>query len=363
MALRSTRFAGDSVLEGCLNGTAKLKAGARGPAVAKIQQALLELGEKLPRSGADGVFGAELTAAVASFQRKNQLTPDGIVGRGTMTKLDDAFAPQGAFSVTPPGTHWGVDTAAPANLAVKSRGGQIVTLFDLVLGEFGMPEFWGRYLFGSKGKGVTALTREEAKFIFDTSSGLCRILPIANIAESRFAQGIAVGRDDARAANTRCSAIGVKPGVMVYADIEPQFKCSSGWLQGWWEGMLAERRGRGGLYADPSQFPFSTPHRAALKATLDVFSKALNPDPPFFLPDPPQAARLLWSQRPVKFFKTTLNPSNFKPQAYSPIEPGYQRGMTAIWQYGGDCKVFPGSRTVIDMNLANDQGFAGMWAA
>ena len=212
MPLRSTRFAGDKILEGCLNGTVQLTPGTKGPAVAKIQQALLDLGEKLPRFGADGSFGSEMTAAVISFQRKRKVSPvDGIVGRRTMGELDDAFAGEtGGFSVTPAGTHWGVDTAAPANAAVKNRNGQLTTLFDLVLGELGMPEFWGRYLFGSKNLGVTALSKAEADFIFDTSSGLCRILPIDNIAASRFSQGIQIGRQDAQAANAKCATIGVK---------------------------------------------------------------------------------------------------------------------------------------------------------
>ena len=365
MALRSTRFAGDPILEGCLNGTARLTPGTKGPAVVKIQQALLDLGEKLPRFGADGSFGSEMTAAVISFQKKKKLSPaDGIVGSRTMGELDEAFAAdKGGFSVTPAGTHWGVDTAAPANAVVRNRSGQLTTLFDLVLGELGMPEFWGRYLFGSKNLGVTALSKAEADFIFDTSSGLCRILPIDNIAAARFSQGIQVGRQDAQAAVSRCGIIGVKSGVMVYADIEPQFKCSAGWFQGWWEVMQTTGRGGGGLYVDPSQFPFSTPHRAALKATLNPVFKAINPNPEFFLPDPPGAARLLWSQRPVRFFKTPINKANFKPAEYAPLQPTYQKGMTAIWQYAGNCPVIAGSPTVIDMNLANDQGFARMWIA
>lgn len=227
-----------------------------------------------------------------------------------------------------------------------------------------MPEFWGRYLFGSKvkGLGVTALSDKEAKFIFDTSSGLCRILPIANIAAGRFKQGIEVGRQDAQAAIRRCAAIGVKSGVVVYADIEPQFQCSSGWFQGWWEVMQAAGRGRGGLYVDPSQNPFSIPHRAALRATANIIGKPPNPNTEFFPPDPPGAARLLWSQRKVLFFKTPIRKSNFKPSEFAPLEPTYQKSMTAIWQYGGNCPVIAGNPSIIDMNLANDQAFASMWA-
>ena len=364
MPLRSARFAGDPTLEAVLNHSTKLQKGSTGTAVVKVQQALLDLGFQMPRFGADGSYGDETVAAVKSFQSSKGLRPiDGIIGADTMRALDAAFPAAlggGPANVLPPGIHWGVDTAAPANAAVLHDGVPI-TLFDLINLRLGMPEFWGRYLFGSAGLGVTALNKTEAQFIFDSSNGACRILLIDNIAASRFNQGFEIGKQDAQVALGRCAALSVPKGVMVYADIEPQFQCSSGWIRGWWEVMLAAGRGRGGLYCDPTQIPFNRPHRAALKATLDILSAALNPDQPFFPPDPPFAARLIWTQRPIRFFKKPVDPSNFKPDAYTPTEPTYQLGMTAIWQYAGNCPVVPGSHQVIDMNLANELGLASMW--
>src|SRR5215217_4488632 len=54
---------------------AALKKGARGPAVAKVQRWL--------NQPADGVFGRGTRAAVKRFQRRQGLTPDGVVGPAT----------------------------------------------------------------------------------------------------------------------------------------------------------------------------------------------------------------------------------------------------------------------------------------
>ena len=365
MALQSNRFAGDRTLQACAAGAARLAAGSSGDAVRKIQQALIDVGFALPQSGVDGRFGAETTSAVKKLQGAQRLSSvDGIVGPATLLALDALLllALPKAARIAPAGTHWGVDSAAPANFAIHNRSGALTTLFDLVTEELGMPEFWGRYLFKSDGLGVTAVSKAEAQFIRDRSGGKCRILLIANIAEARFSQGRLIGQSDALGAIGRCGALGVPVGAFVFADIEPQFRCSAGWFQGWWERMLLAGRGRGGLYVEPGQLTFSQPHRAALKATLDIFSAALDPDPQIFTPDPPAFARLLWSQRPLRFFKSPIDPNNFIPDAYAPREPTYQKGMTAIWQYAGNCPVIASNRaSIIDMNLATDLGLASMW--
>jgi hypothetical protein len=56
-----------------------LRAGARGPEVLKLQQAL--------GVAADGVFGSRTTAAVREFQRKQGMRVDGIVGPVTWTAI------------------------------------------------------------------------------------------------------------------------------------------------------------------------------------------------------------------------------------------------------------------------------------
>jgi len=92
--LTSPRFAGDRLLEACYDDETLLKIGASGPAVAKVQQALVDAGFPLPKFGVDGKFGSETKAAVKAFQEASGLTGDdvnGIVGPITMGLLDKRF--------------------------------------------------------------------------------------------------------------------------------------------------------------------------------------------------------------------------------------------------------------------------------
>ena len=69
-----------------------LRLGAKGEAVREMQKLLLSDGERLPRYGADGSFGAETLAAVRGFQRKNGLIVDCVCGKNTWAKLDTLAA-------------------------------------------------------------------------------------------------------------------------------------------------------------------------------------------------------------------------------------------------------------------------------
>jgi hypothetical protein len=366
MPLTSPRFAGDQVLEQCLKGTNRLTKGSQGPSVQRVQQALLDANLQLQRFAVDGKFGPLTADAVIKFQKSKRLRLiDGIVGRETMGALDAAFPGGGKSTPLPPGIHWGVDTAAPADFPITANGTQ-TTLFDLVTQKLGMPEFWGRYLHKGVSTNTAALTTKEVQFIKDRSDGKCRILLIANIAGPRFSaiNAKATGAEDAKVALNKCGsgALNVPAGVFIYADIEPNFVCKAGWFEGWWEVMEKAGRGRGGVYASPRELGFSRPYKTALKNTLEPFSKSLNPDPQHFFIDDPRRARLIWSQRPVPFFKRDIDPENFKPNAYTPTEPDFIQGMTVLWQYGGDCRLIPGnSNSRIDMDFANDQGLRSMW--
>ena len=89
MPLTNPRFAGDPVLEACLAGEHRMLAPERGPAVAKIQQALIDLGFALPLHGADGTFSDETGSAVTAYKTDRQIFPnDPVVGRLTMSSLD-----------------------------------------------------------------------------------------------------------------------------------------------------------------------------------------------------------------------------------------------------------------------------------
>src|SRR3954453_20084057 len=97
--LKSARFAGDGDLTKVLNGGLRLGALgtapfpapvlSSGPAVAKVQQALIDIGFPMPTSGADGSYGEETGTAVVAFKKDWHLVPgDPVVGPKTMTALD-----------------------------------------------------------------------------------------------------------------------------------------------------------------------------------------------------------------------------------------------------------------------------------
>lgn len=69
-----------------------MKQGERGPAVAILQQALVDQGIPMPGSTKagvmDGIFGRETKDAVSFFQGRNNLGTDGIAGRDTFACLD-----------------------------------------------------------------------------------------------------------------------------------------------------------------------------------------------------------------------------------------------------------------------------------
>jgi peptidoglycan hydrolase-like protein with peptidoglycan-binding domain len=89
--LKSSRFAGDEVLEACYDNERILRRGDSGPAVEKIQRAVIFLGFPVPRVGANGIFGDETELAVRSYQEARGLKVDGIVGPDTIGSLDSEF--------------------------------------------------------------------------------------------------------------------------------------------------------------------------------------------------------------------------------------------------------------------------------
>lgn len=89
--LKSSRFAGDEVLESCYDNERVLRKGDSGPAVEKVQRALIFLGFPVPRVGANGVYGDETELAVRSYQEARGLNLDGAVGSETIGSLDEEF--------------------------------------------------------------------------------------------------------------------------------------------------------------------------------------------------------------------------------------------------------------------------------
>jgi len=89
--LVSPRFSLLLDLEAAYDGEAVVELGATGRGVQALQQALYDFGFPLPRSGADGNFGAETKTAVIAFQAAHPpLVQDGRVGSKTMAAFDAA---------------------------------------------------------------------------------------------------------------------------------------------------------------------------------------------------------------------------------------------------------------------------------
>ena len=72
---------------------AYLSRGMRGPNVAKLQEQLNTVHKPYPLLVVDGIFGRLTDAAVRGFQRRRNLTPDGIVGPKTQAALDSPAPP------------------------------------------------------------------------------------------------------------------------------------------------------------------------------------------------------------------------------------------------------------------------------
>lgn len=102
--LTSPRFAGEPILEACYDDQARLTKGATGPAVVKIQQALVDLGYNLGPPGVDGIYGTYTWNAVKQFKKNESLGWEhmGDVGPGTMRRLNDLFPAETIPPVKPP---------------------------------------------------------------------------------------------------------------------------------------------------------------------------------------------------------------------------------------------------------------------
>jgi peptidoglycan hydrolase-like protein with peptidoglycan-binding domain len=86
--LHNPRFSGEPKLEAAFDNEIVIAVGSCGDHVRRIQEALLDLGFKLPKYGADEEFGSETQRAVADFQSQHDAVPDGAVGLITMGLLD-----------------------------------------------------------------------------------------------------------------------------------------------------------------------------------------------------------------------------------------------------------------------------------
>jgi peptidoglycan hydrolase-like protein with peptidoglycan-binding domain len=97
MPVTIPRLAAEPEIQAAAENRPALKVGAGGNGVTILQQALIDLGYDMPISthggGAlpDGIFGSETSQVVKRFQRDNALAADGVAGRLTFQKLEQAL--------------------------------------------------------------------------------------------------------------------------------------------------------------------------------------------------------------------------------------------------------------------------------
>lgn len=91
--LKTRRLSRYEKLQKASDNQIMLMRGASGDHVAALQDLLVDLGYPMPNStipgGFDGIFGSETDMQIKKFQKKAGLKADGIVGRMTLTALEN----------------------------------------------------------------------------------------------------------------------------------------------------------------------------------------------------------------------------------------------------------------------------------
>jgi hypothetical protein len=229
--------------------------------------------------------------------------------------------------------HWGVDSFNSAFAKPGGTGGK--TLWDFVTTTYGRPPtFWGRYLNGA----ATHLTIAEVNFLLHND---CRIVPVvipnSDNMQAKGRQGYANGRRSGNTTLELADNLHMPAEVFLYIDIEDWMKPSTEWMDGWTDVMEESKYGGGGgFYCLPDNFNFASAYRGLLGK----------------YPDWPQSQRSLWSASP---HLNGLCGSKTDP-AFTPNSPTVDPGVVAIWQYAIGCH-----GNLVDLNLANDDGFNVMW--
>ncbi len=94
MALTSPRFSKNKRLQSAAENKPPMRSGEAGEAVRILQQALIDLGYRMPistkRSGSpDGIYGKETAGVAKLVQGQYGLSVDGVAGKNTLHKLDE----------------------------------------------------------------------------------------------------------------------------------------------------------------------------------------------------------------------------------------------------------------------------------
>jgi peptidoglycan hydrolase-like protein with peptidoglycan-binding domain len=175
MALTSPRFTGDTRLANVAQNSPPMNWGEVGEPVRLVQQALMDLGFSMPVTtqkfgSPDGIFGDETKAIVRAFQSRNGLVADGVVGAGTLGKLDQLAPRDFDFLPDLP------DTAFKLfRFTIAFRSGAMPQVPEdtalanarLVYGQYGFVV--------DEGPGMSILITDEDQAALDASPTECRL--------------------------------------------------------------------------------------------------------------------------------------------------------------------------------------------
>ncbi|ARK32071.1 glycoside hydrolase domain-containing protein [Halalkalibacter krulwichiae] len=208
--------------------------------------------------------------------------------------------------------NWGVDSAA----AVTED------LYECVVGNFGQPDFWGRYL--STIPNVSeGLTLEEVQLIHDRGM---KIMTIYN--NFSAAVGERAGAVAARNAIFKARQLGIEEGSFLFANVERFFDTDAAWLTAWVE-TLYNSPYRPGIYADPDEGPFNAAFCEAAAANPIVRQQSV-----------------IWSAEPEPGTTTKQN----APRQFTPNRPDCDANVWA-WQYGRDADECPIDTVLMENRL------------
>lgn len=87
----AARLKGDNSLKSIFDGTKKIKKGDRGLNITKLQQALIDMGYKLPKFGVDGKFEDETLTALKKYQGDVGVPASGELDQATIQAMDARF--------------------------------------------------------------------------------------------------------------------------------------------------------------------------------------------------------------------------------------------------------------------------------
>lgn len=253
---------------------------------------------------------------------------------------------------------WGVNSW---NRADTTFGG--TSLFDIVKAHARdtVPGFWGRYIGEGPQTSAPILTRDERDFIFETSGHMCRILLIYNgVGGTRIAGTARQGRTAAWDAADRAKDLGAPPSVRIFLNVEPTFRPSSAFFEGWLEAMhRLPFAGMGGVYMNPDFHYLVRPWFDALRALSPVGRRA---------------SREHWSTRPGRgcdwhpldhLHEYAPRRMGQRPNVARPNATPVRADPVTVWQYARNCiRPRAGARHgLVDLNLATAEGMKGFWAS